>query len=826
MSTSVYGTDYYQDNFDGGEDYGNNNGTIDFTSDWYDSEDQDPATGQISIDTGINKLILDDIDETNTYNYYIERHMDLGSASSVKLYIKYDGSSSGGENISVEMIDAGDTWHEIGKLDNSEAAADLIVDPVPQEYLLSDAVIRFRSGSGDWDAGDIIKIQSIRMEMQLPDTDGDGVADIKDIDDDNDGILDVNESTLDKTDFELHGDARQVSENEVRLTVDSNNQFGTSMSIRTVDLNHNFTIDAEIYLGTKDGGADGISFVLHNDPDGSSAIGTGEGSTLGSMANSSVHGIRNGLSIEFDTYKSVSGSDDPAEDHTQIRDTDYNFNDTGGRVTGVTKLSNLEDGNWHTVHLVWNADSSRLSYTIDGTSMPGITDTNLAADYFDGSSHVYYGFTAATGGLNNVQSIRYVSSSTLKDSDGDGIYNSLDLDSDNDGIPDNVEAQKTNRYIAPSGQDTDGDGLDDAYDPDNNGTLLMLDDSDHDNIVDTVDTDSDNDGYSDCEEGLPDTTANKSCPVASVEGNGRVSWAGSSDYSDINGIVDTPSSDLFNETGDTSEVGYREFLCGKALTTLTKRNWKLISIPCDTGSISIQDLLGNSLGQYGEPSTGGQWVMYRQSALVANDAGNDNFEINTTSKPNTNKTKLDGDDIVVQGVGYWIIWDDGANNEVNVTINESIDGINPTQTTDADNDGIDDPDFTKVYERGVPNNDLENGWAEFKKFMAGNPFPYAFEVKNLYFAHDVGTGSYYPMGDANNDTYINATFYKYDSSDRSSKSVTDGGGYEAVNPGTPGFTEGGIKAMEGFFIKINGIAGETKSNGFAYPLITKNGSGN
>jgi hypothetical protein len=420
------------------------------------------------------------------------------------------------------------------------------------------------------------------------------------------------------------------------------------------------------------------------------------------------------------------------------------------------------------------------------------------------------------------------SDASAVDTDGDSIADHFDLDSDNDGIPDNVEAQKTASYDAPDStwDDGDGDGMADQYDPDNNGTAVPLPDIDGDGTLDFLDSDSDNDGYTDCEEGLPDTTANKSCPVASVEGNGRVSWAGSSDYSDINGIVDTPSSDLFNETGDTSEVGYREFLCGKALTTLTKRNWKLISIPCDTGSISIQDLLGNSLGQYGEPSTGGQWVMYRQSALVANDAGNDNFEINTTSKPNTNKTKLDGDDIVVQGVGYWIIWDDGANNEVNVTINESIDGINPTQTTDADNDGIDDPDFTKVYERGVPNNDLENGWAEFKKFMAGNPFPYAFEVKNLYFAHDVGTGSYYPMGDANNDTYINATFYKYDSSDRSSKSVTDGGGYEAVNPGTPGFTEGGIKAMEGFFIKINGIAGETKSNGFAYPLITKNGSGN
>ena len=237
--------------------------------------------------------------------------------------------------------------------------------------------------AGDNANNDPLCVHSYSVTITVDDdTDKDGIPDNVDIDDDNDGILDINESTLDKTDFELHGDATQVSENEVRLTADSNNQFGTSMSIRTVDLSHNFTIDAEIYLGTKNNGADGISFVLHNDPDGSSAIGTGEGSTLGSMANSSTVGIRNGLSIEFDTYQSSSGSDDPADDHTQIRDTDYSFNDTGGRVTNVTTLNNLEDGNWHTVHLEWDATTFELSYAIDGVSMPGITDTDIATNYF------------------------------------------------------------------------------------------------------------------------------------------------------------------------------------------------------------------------------------------------------------------------------------------------------------------------------------------------------------------------------------------------------------------------------------------------------------
>lgn len=46
------------------------------------------------------------------------------------------------------------------------------------------------------------------------------------------------------------------------------------------------------------------------------------------------------------------------------------------------------------------------------------------------------------------------------DTDGDGFPDSRDIDSDNDGIPDNIEAQSTAGYLAPSGNDVDGDGLD------------------------------------------------------------------------------------------------------------------------------------------------------------------------------------------------------------------------------------------------------------------------------------------------------------------------------------------------------------------------------
>ena len=96
--------------------------------------------------------------------------------------------------------------------------------------------------------------------------------------------------------------------------------------------------------------------------------------------------------------------------------------------------------------------------------MPGITNANIATAYFGGSSLIYFGFTAATGGATNSHRIRNVVSQALKDTDGDGIPNRIDLDSDNDGIPDNVEAQTTIDFeLSACPPSVRTDGSNDAY---------------------------------------------------------------------------------------------------------------------------------------------------------------------------------------------------------------------------------------------------------------------------------------------------------------------------------------------------------------------------
>lgn len=95
----------------------------------------------------------------------------------------------------------------------------------------------------------------------------------------------------------------------------------------------------------------------------------------------------------------------------------------------------------------------------------------------------------------------------LTNSDGSGNPDYIDIDADDDGIVDNTEAQSTSGHIPPSGSDTDGDGIDDAYDIDCQpcdlitGVAIVPVNTGSDPKPDYMDTDSDGDGISDSIEG-------------------------------------------------------------------------------------------------------------------------------------------------------------------------------------------------------------------------------------------------------------------------------------------------------------------------------------
>ncbi|MGB5170582.1 MAG: hypothetical protein WBN69_04040, partial [Eudoraea sp.] len=106
------------------------------------------------------------------------------------------------------------------------------------------------------------------------------------------------------------------------------------------------------------------------------------------------------------------------------------------------------------------------------------------------------------------------------DSDNDGHPDYLDIDSDNDGILDNVEAQTSINFIAPCGLDSDGNGLDDHYEetPGSCGGLIPID-SEYDGNPDFRDIDSDNDGLTDNLEAQPTNSFQAPCGM-DADGNG------------------------------------------------------------------------------------------------------------------------------------------------------------------------------------------------------------------------------------------------------------------------------------------------------------------
>ncbi|HRY05860.1 MAG TPA: Ig-like domain-containing protein, partial [Hyphomicrobiaceae bacterium] len=149
-----------------------------------------------------------------------------------------------------------------------------------------------------------------------------------------------------------------------------------------------------------------------------------------------------------------------------------------------------------------------------------------------------------------------------QNTDGDGYANRLDIDSDNDGITDNVEAQATARYIAPTGNgiiaDANHNGLDDVYEVapgtvgfNANGIGLAPVNTDGDANPDYLDTDSDNDGVLDiAERGDGQATSITSTTDSDGDGLYNIFESGSTlDGFDVNDQNLDPTGNTFNLAG-------------------------------------------------------------------------------------------------------------------------------------------------------------------------------------------------------------------------------------------------------------------------------------
>ena len=172
------------------------------------------------------------------------------------------------------------------------------------------------------------------------------------------------------------------------LTPAGASKSGAVMSDAEIDLHSDFDISFNFFMGSKDGGSSGMTFVLQADPDGSDAIGS-------AGAGLRVSGIENGLAIAFTAKKGA--------ETTSFVDTDAGS--TLKAVTSAVSLGNLENGQWHQAHVVWDADTGTLKYWVDG-KLGGTLTGDLITKYFGGEHHVHFGFTGATASGGNVEQVR------------------------------------------------------------------------------------------------------------------------------------------------------------------------------------------------------------------------------------------------------------------------------------------------------------------------------------------------------------------------------------------------------------------------------------
>ncbi|MCG8309038.1 MAG: lectin [Cytophagales bacterium] len=198
------------------------------------------------------------------------------------------------------------------------------------------------------------------------------------------------------------GSAQPLDNQCVLLTPDEPYSEGIAYNTNTIDLGSDFVIDFDIYLGDKDEGADGITFVMHTDPRGFQAYGTyGECMGYGRWNPEYAYGsyIAPSLAIEFDTYYNPT-QNDPENDHMAYLEngTNYHFVD----VKKPVEPGNLEDDRLHSFILRWDSSGKTLRVWLDDVLRVEITK-DLLNKVFSGNTNVIWGFTASTGRKHNLQ---------------------------------------------------------------------------------------------------------------------------------------------------------------------------------------------------------------------------------------------------------------------------------------------------------------------------------------------------------------------------------------------------------------------------------------
>lgn len=186
--------------------------------------------------------------------------------------------------------------------------------------------------------------------------------------------------------------------NCIQITPLSLNVQGWVYSTTFFDLTTDQSLEFDMYLGNNDNGADGIVFVLHNDPEGFNAHGC-PGSVIGYGGSCAGGGtkITPSFAVEIDTYYN-NLKNDPIQDHIA-----FMTNGDMGHPSvfpGYLCPENIEDGTLRRFRFEWTAATNTASVFWKGTK---ILETVFNIPAHLGTTQAYWGFTGATGNQENQQ---------------------------------------------------------------------------------------------------------------------------------------------------------------------------------------------------------------------------------------------------------------------------------------------------------------------------------------------------------------------------------------------------------------------------------------
>lgn len=371
---------------------------------------------------------------------------------------------------------------------------------------LMDEIVYFTTSL---DSAEVLELYNL-PSCSILDTDGDGVLNASDLDDDNDGIYDVDEGTTTDTDgdgivnsLDLDSDGDGLPDNiEAQSTLgyitpnsDNNSTYSLNNGVNSAYLGGLVPVNSD---------TDPTPDFLDSDSDNEGQIDATE-NNFNLSGSVGVNGLDDSLE-NTDTYSDVNGNfDDP----TSLPDSDNDLN-LGGDLDFRDPVDNDKD-----------------------TDNDGVRDLEDLDSDNDGI-------------LDTVET-------KIIDSDGDGIFDYLDLDSDNDGLADNIEAQSTTGYIQPSNDSSatyiQNNGVNSAY----IGGINPVD-TDNDSTPDYLDSDSDNDTETDKDEN--GFTLNNNFGNNGFDSNSETNDA----YTDVNGTTNNPLflNDIDNDANDGGDVDFRD----------------------------------------------------------------------------------------------------------------------------------------------------------------------------------------------------------------------------------------------------------------------------